>query len=166
MCADFGAGPLSDPLRGPPAPARGEGSDVANRPLDEPTAEHAAGLLGGVEDAGLAGGDAALRLVQQHLGTAVGLELEPRQLGHPLDEGGDLLAEHAPRANVEVWAWVLMPNHVHLLVTGAQADIFRHYGISMEGLAATARGLDWLDAFEHAEPQAHRDRDRVGQQQK
>lgn len=26
-------------------------------------------------------------------------------------------------------------------VTGAQADIFRHYGISMEGLAATARGL-------------------------
>lgn len=26
-------------------------------------------------------------------------------------------------------------------VTGAQADIFRHYGISMEGLAAAARGL-------------------------
>jgi transketolase len=26
-------------------------------------------------------------------------------------------------------------------VTGAQADIFRHYGISMEGLAATAAGL-------------------------
>jgi transketolase len=26
-------------------------------------------------------------------------------------------------------------------VTGAQADIFRHYGISMEGLAATARTL-------------------------
>src|SRR5690606_16891702 len=26
-------------------------------------------------------------------------------------------------------------------VTGAQADIFRHYGISMEGLAATARSL-------------------------
>nr|WP_218938783.1 transketolase C-terminal domain-containing protein [Oleiharenicola lentus] len=26
-------------------------------------------------------------------------------------------------------------------VTGAQADIFRHYGISMEGLAETARGL-------------------------
>lgn len=26
-------------------------------------------------------------------------------------------------------------------VTGAQADIFRHYGISMEGLAATARAL-------------------------
>lgn len=26
-------------------------------------------------------------------------------------------------------------------VTGAQADIFRHYGISMEGLAATAEGL-------------------------
>lgn len=26
-------------------------------------------------------------------------------------------------------------------VTGAQADLFRHYGISMEGLAATARGL-------------------------
>ena len=26
-------------------------------------------------------------------------------------------------------------------VTGAQADLFRHYGISMEGLAATAREL-------------------------
>jgi transketolase len=26
-------------------------------------------------------------------------------------------------------------------VTGAQADIFRHYGISMEGLAASARSL-------------------------
>ena len=26
-------------------------------------------------------------------------------------------------------------------VTGAQADLFRHYGISMEGLAATARAL-------------------------
>jgi transketolase len=26
-------------------------------------------------------------------------------------------------------------------VTGAQADIFRHYGLSMEGLAETARGL-------------------------
>ena len=31
-------------------------------------------------------------------------------------------------------------------VTGAQADIFRHYGISMEGLAETAR-----EAFQHAE---------------
>jgi transketolase len=26
-------------------------------------------------------------------------------------------------------------------VTGSQADIFRHYGISMEGLADTARSL-------------------------
>jgi transketolase len=26
-------------------------------------------------------------------------------------------------------------------VTGSQADIFRHYGISMEGLAASARTL-------------------------
>ena len=26
-------------------------------------------------------------------------------------------------------------------VTGSQADIFRHYGISMEGLAASARAL-------------------------
>jgi transketolase len=26
-------------------------------------------------------------------------------------------------------------------VTGAQADIFRHYGISMEGLSDTARSL-------------------------
>ena len=26
-------------------------------------------------------------------------------------------------------------------VTGAQADLFRHYGISLEGLAATATAL-------------------------
>lgn len=27
----------------------------------------------------------------------------------------DLLAEHAAAAGVEVWAWVLMPDHVHLI---------------------------------------------------
>ena len=26
----------------------------------------------------------------------------------------DLLREHCAAAKVEVWAWVLMPNHVHL----------------------------------------------------
>lgn len=52
----------------------------------------------------------------------------------------------------EACASVLMQAGVHVplrivgipdedTVTGAQADIFRHYGISMEGLAATAEGL-------------------------
>ena len=28
----------------------------------------------------------------------------------------DLLAENAAKAGVEVWSWVLMPNHVHLIL--------------------------------------------------
>jgi transketolase len=37
-------------------------------------------------------------------------------------------------------------------VTGSQADIFRHYGLSMEGLAVTARGLirDRMNAAIHS----------------
>lgn len=34
----------------------------------------------------------------------------------------DLLAEWARRAEVEVWAWCLMPNHVHLILTPAEPD--------------------------------------------
>ena len=34
----------------------------------------------------------------------------------------DLLAEHAQAAGVEVWAWVLMPNHVHLIVKPGDSD--------------------------------------------
>jgi len=37
----------------------------------------------------------------------------------------DLLAEHAPRADVEVWAWVLMPNHVHMILVPHDADGLR-----------------------------------------
>ena len=37
----------------------------------------------------------------------------------------DLLAEHAAAAGVEVWAWVLMPNHVHLILVPADADGLR-----------------------------------------
>ena len=37
----------------------------------------------------------------------------------------DLLTEHAARANVEVWGWVLMPNHVHLILVPADADGLR-----------------------------------------
>lgn len=36
-----------------------------------------------------------------------------------------LLAEHAPAAGVEVLAWVLMPNHVHLILTPRDADGIR-----------------------------------------
>jgi putative transposase len=28
----------------------------------------------------------------------------------------DLLAEHAAANEVEIWAWVLMPNHVHMIL--------------------------------------------------
>jgi putative transposase len=37
----------------------------------------------------------------------------------------DLLAEHARAAGVEVWAWVLMPNHVHLILVPHDADGIR-----------------------------------------
>jgi putative transposase len=37
----------------------------------------------------------------------------------------DLLAEHAAAADVEVWAWVLMPNHVHLILVPQDADGLR-----------------------------------------
>jgi putative transposase len=37
----------------------------------------------------------------------------------------DLLAESCRQAQVEVWAWVLMPNHVHLVLTPADADGLR-----------------------------------------
>ena len=34
----------------------------------------------------------------------------------------DILAEQARKADVEVWAYCLMPNHVHLILTPATAD--------------------------------------------
>jgi putative transposase len=36
-----------------------------------------------------------------------------------------LLAEHCAAAGVEVWAWVLMPNHVHLILTPSGEDGLR-----------------------------------------
>ena len=37
----------------------------------------------------------------------------------------DLLGEHCAAAGVEVWAWVLMPNHVHLVLVPSDADGLR-----------------------------------------
>jgi putative transposase len=37
----------------------------------------------------------------------------------------DLLAEHCEAAGVEVWAWVLMPNHVHLVLVPGEQDGLR-----------------------------------------
>jgi putative transposase len=34
----------------------------------------------------------------------------------------DLLARHTREAGVEVWAWVLMPNHVHLVLNPSDPD--------------------------------------------
>ncbi len=36
-----------------------------------------------------------------------------------------LLAEHARKAGVTVWAWCLMPNHVHLMLVPRSADALR-----------------------------------------
>lgn len=37
----------------------------------------------------------------------------------------DLLAEHAAKTGVEVWSWVLMPNHVHLILVPPDPDALR-----------------------------------------
>src|SRR5258708_750870 len=37
----------------------------------------------------------------------------------------DLLAEHCRRADVEIWAWCLMPNHVHLVLVPSDRDGLR-----------------------------------------
>lgn len=37
----------------------------------------------------------------------------------------DLLKKHCARAGVSVWAWVLMPNHVHLILTPSDTDGLR-----------------------------------------
>jgi putative transposase len=37
----------------------------------------------------------------------------------------DLLAEHARACDVEVWSWVLMPNHVHLILVPPDEDALR-----------------------------------------
>ncbi|WP_315741332.1 MULTISPECIES: transposase [unclassified Bradyrhizobium] len=37
----------------------------------------------------------------------------------------DLLATHCLAADVEVWAWCLMPNHVHLILVPSDADGLR-----------------------------------------
>src|SRR5882724_1640274 len=37
----------------------------------------------------------------------------------------DLLVEHTAAAGVEVWSWVLMPNHVHLILVPPDKDALR-----------------------------------------
>jgi putative transposase len=37
----------------------------------------------------------------------------------------DLLSEHCAAVGVEVWAWVLMPDHVHLILTPSDEDGLR-----------------------------------------
>lgn len=37
----------------------------------------------------------------------------------------DLLKEHCAKAGVSVWSWVLMPNHVHLILTPERPDGLR-----------------------------------------
>ena len=38
---------------------------------------------------------------------------------------GDLLSAHCAAAGVKVWAWVLMPNHVHLILVPRDTDGIR-----------------------------------------
>jgi putative transposase len=37
----------------------------------------------------------------------------------------DLLSQHCAAAGVEIWSWVLMPNHVHLILVPRHEDGLR-----------------------------------------
>jgi putative transposase len=54
---------------------------------------------------------------------------------------GDILAEQMRRAEVEVWAYCLMPNHVHLILTPRTAD-----GLARALGAAHRRWANWVNA--------------------
>ena len=49
----------------------------------------------------------------------------------------DLLREHARAARVELWAWCLMPNHVHLMVVPPSAAALRAALAETHGVAGT-----------------------------
>lgn len=53
----------------------------------------------------------------------------------------DLLAEQMRKAAVEVWAYCLMPNHVHLIVCPARAD-----GLALALGAAHRRWANFVNA--------------------
>ena len=51
----------------------------------------------------------------------------------------DLLAASCRAAGVEVWSWVLMPNHVHLILKPADADGIRRAAVLVPGRPEPAR---------------------------
>lgn len=53
----------------------------------------------------------------------------------------DILAEHMRRAQVEVWAYCLMPNHVHLILTPSTSD-----GLGKALGGAHRRWANWINA--------------------
>src|ERR1700719_3713990 len=53
----------------------------------------------------------------------------------------DLLAEQTRKAGVEVWAYCLMPNHVHLILTPMRAD-----GLGLAGGEAHRRYTNFINA--------------------
>jgi REP element-mobilizing transposase RayT len=44
----------------------------------------------------------------------------------------DLLGRHCRAAEVSVWSWVLMPNHVHLIVKPRDVDGIRRRRLGLE----------------------------------
>src|SRR5437870_1618415 len=44
----------------------------------------------------------------------------------------DLLAASCRAADVEIWAWCLMPNHVHLILVPSEADGLREFPVRRE----------------------------------
>jgi putative transposase len=59
----------------------------------------------------------------------------------------DLLAERCRAADVEVWAWCLMPNHVHLVLVPSDPD-----GLRRALAAVHRRYADVIHARRRASP--------------
>lgn len=51
----------------------------------------------------------------------------------------DLLAEHCPAHGMAVWSWVLMPNHVHLVLVPEHVDALRGALFTVHGLLPAHR---------------------------
>ena len=54
----------------------------------------------------------------------------------------DLLRKHCTEAEVGIWAWVLMPNHVHLILTPRDADGIRR-ALSESAIFFMVRAAPW-----------------------
>jgi hypothetical protein len=65
----------------------------------------------------------------------------------------DILAEQLGKFNVEVWAYCLMPNHVHLILTpqGADGMLVNGYAVTRFTLAALGHVVGYSNGYHSGE---------------